>query len=522
MQKLYLSHRITTFIFGICIGLILFFFSYSHILQNQLSEQSEKIFHDLQSGVSNGFNIINGLSSKGFTQCSDENLLQMRKAQFKSNDIRDIGFYQQGQLFCTTGTGKLPNPIIDSPESFEFDGFKFWFAHVLETFDKSIKGIVIKKGSYNIILTFQGLLGEYSVFKNYEIGAKINGSWLHLYGDSGVFQNLATDDKKHFKTTLFSHSLEFCRTGSVFCIAMKHNNFSEFDSSLFILFVFLFALLSGISALYIYDLIFHYMFGINRRIISGIKAKRFTPYYQAIIDLETNKVIGCELLTRFKDKVGPLYPDQFIPIVSKLNLTWQLTEHLILTALQDFKHIQSQDVPFYLSINIFPKDINNRDILKGLERLKNIPPNLKIAFEITEDEELLFDKVGNTLETLSNSHIQISIDDFGTGYSNLSQLKLLDIDTLKIDKSFVDEVETGSIRSTLIPNIVAIADKLEANIIAEGIENQLQVTELLKMNIRYGQGWYYSKALPFSKFKNYVINNSSFKFSGNAFGNNLN
>jgi sensor c-di-GMP phosphodiesterase-like protein len=193
-------------------------------------------------------------------------------------------------------------------------------------------------------------------------------------------------------------------------------------------------------------------------------------------------------------------------------MSWEMTEHLILQAVEDFKDIKLGDTRFYISINVFPRDINNGNILKGIMLLKDISPNIQICFEVTEDEELHFSKVGNTLEALSKCAIKISIDDFGTGYSNLSQLKLLDINTLKIDKSFVDEVETGSIRSTLIPNIVSIADKLGANIIAEGIENKLQVKELLKMNIEFGQGWHYSKALPLKEFKHYLINNSDYTF----------
>jgi sensor c-di-GMP phosphodiesterase-like protein len=199
-------------------------------------------------------------------------------------------------------------------------------------------------------------------------------------------------------------------------------------------------------------------------------------------------------------------------VVAELDMSWSMTEDLILQAIDDFKDIKIINEPFYLSINVYPKDINNGNILKGVELFKNITPNLEVCFEVTEDEELHYSKVGNTLEVLSKSRIKISIDDFGTGYSNLSQLKLLDIDTLKVDKSFIDEVETGSIRSTLIPNIVSIADKLGASIIAEGIENRLQVDELLKMDIKFGQGWYYTKALPLAEFKHYLINNSDYKF----------
>jgi sensor c-di-GMP phosphodiesterase-like protein len=513
MQRMGSMTKYLAFLSGVLFSLMIIFFIYSYILKSQLLEQGENILADLVNTTEQGYSVLASLNNKGFSNCSNENLLAMRKSQFESNDIKDIGFLNNDLLTCTTGIGLLAKPIKETSPNLILDGHKFWFNHKLITFDRTLQGIVIRKDNYNIVASFQGILYEHRKFNEYELLAVKGDEITHLFGKPDLYQQKAKMGKPYFSTGLLSHSLELCGPKGIICVVIQQKNFSEFQVGPVLLILMFISLVSGVATLHAYQWMYSYIYSTKRRIKLGLSFKGIKPHYQPIIELKTGKVMGCELLARFEDHIGPLYPDQFISVVSELDMSWLMTEHLILQAIDDFKEIKVIDKPFYLSINVFPKDINNGNILKGVELLKNITPNLQICFEVTEDEELHYSKVGDTLEKLSKSHIKISIDDFGTGYSNLSQLKLLDIDTLKVDKSFIDEVETGSIRSTLIPNIVSIAEKLEATIIAEGIENRLQVDELLKMDIELGQGWYYAKALPLKEFKEYLLSNSDYKFT---------
>lgn len=511
MSQLGLIKKYLAFICGVIVSFIIMFLIYSYLLIGQLSDQAKDIFKDLGGVRQHVYAAIESLNSKGFSSCSEENLSLMRKHQFNSNDVRDIGFFENDLLICTTGIGQFKKAIKEPVRDYVFNGHEYWFNHQLKTFKEDIQGIAIRKDRYNIIVSLEGILDEHVRFQNYQLVVKGNGKLIHLYGKPDIFNQNYASDTRHFSRGLMSHSVQFCGPREGVCVAIKHKNLSEFQLTPLLLILILVGMFSGGSFLHTYEMINRYVYSTRRRIKVGL-IKDIKANYQAIVGLKSGKVIGCELLARFEDKISPLYPDEFIPIVSELDMSWEMTEHLILQAVEDFKDIKLGDTRFYISINVFPRDINNGNILKGIMLLKDISPNIQICFEVTEDEELHFSKVGNTLEALSKCAIKISIDDFGTGYSNLSQLKLLDINTLKIDKSFVDEVETGSIRSTLIPNIVSIADKLGANIIAEGIENKLQVKELLKMNIEFGQGWHYSKALPLKEFKHYLINNSDYTF----------
>ena len=132
---------------------------------------------------------------------------------------------------------------------------------------------------------------------------------------------------------------------------------------------------SGFSFLLAYEALNKHIFSMRRRSSIGLSLNGIRPHYQPIVDLKSGKVVGCELLARFKDKIGPLYPDEFIPVVSELDQSWKMTKFLILQAKEYFKNIQAADIPFYLSINIFPKDINNGNIIKGIKLLNNISPN---------------------------------------------------------------------------------------------------------------------------------------------------
>jgi sensor c-di-GMP phosphodiesterase-like protein len=510
MQRENSATKSIAFLLGLLLSTVVVFFIYSQALIMQLSNYSEEVIGELNKSANEAYRALGMLNQEHFEHCSEQNLLFMRRLQFESSDIKDIGFFKQNHIICTTGSGVLDSPIYEGVADHETDGRRYWFNHKLKTFDDTLNGVVIKEGNYNIVLSFQSVLLDRKAFKNFEIVALMENEPKHLKGQEDIFKDEARVDGIFIKVGLLSHQLEFCGETELICIAIKQNNFAEFKTLPLLMSVAVMLLLSGFSTVHIYTDIQRYLNSNKRRIKRGLHRDKFTPNYQAIIDISTGKTIGCEMLARFEDSIGPIYPNDFIPLVSAIDQSWSFTEQLIKQALIDFEHLGTVEHPFYLSINIFPKDINNQNVLRALALLKDSPPHLEFSFEITEDEELDFTVAQTVLNKLVAAGIRVSIDDFGTGYSNMSQLKSFPIDTLKIDKSFVDEVETGSIRSTLIPNIVSIANKLNARIIAEGVENELQVAALLKMDITLAQGWYFSKAMPITEFKRYLASNNDF------------
>lgn len=155
---------------------------------------------------------------------------------------------------------------------------------------------------------------------------------------------------------------------------------------------------------------------------------------------------------------------------------------------------------FKVSFNLFPQNIRF-DAVHSLvsERLQELARrDLQIDLEVIEQnyDASLIAEVGK----LKAAGYLVSVDDFGTGFSNLGSVKKLSPSFLKIDKSFVYDMEDASVRSSLIPEIVGIARAVGAQVVAEGVENALQAERLRAHGVQYAQGYYFARPLPIEEF----------------------
>ncbi len=234
---------------------------------------------------------------------------------------------------------------------------------------------------------------------------------------------------------------------------------------------------------------------IESRVIRGIRKNCFYCLYQPIVALESRKVVGCEVLARFRDDKGELSPADFIPIIIKRGRTWNFTKKIINQFSLDAPHLKRSGDNLKVSFNFFAQDIDSGIILEILEKnwLKN--EHFTFVIEVTEDEKLSNLSSVEVLNKLRSNGYLIAIDDFGTGYSNLRELKEFPCHILKIDKTFVSEMEDGAIRSSLIPHIVGISKMIDVAIVAEGIEYGEQQAALIKLGIDYGQGYLFGKPM---------------------------
>ena len=230
---------------------------------------------------------------------------------------------------------------------------------------------------------------------------------------------------------------------------------------------------------------------------AGIPLGEFVPYYEQQIDLKTGKLTGFEMLARWKSpNFGIVGPQIFISVAEDMGLIGQMSERLIAQALQDAK---AWDPALTLSVNISP--IQFRDPWFSQKLLKllveaNFPPK-RLEIEITES--CLHENVGavrTLLASLKNQGIRISLDDFGTGYSSFSQLSELPIDTIKIDRSFVQKLTSGGDNATIVKAISTMGAGMGLPITAEGIESEEVLKELKTFGDFKGQGYLYGMPEP--------------------------
>ncbi|MEZ8376670.1 EAL domain-containing protein [Vibrio cyclitrophicus] len=262
-------------------------------------------------------------------------------------------------------------------------------------------------------------------------------------------------------------------------------------------FVLSISLLSVILMLaWVFSLFKKYMIyrnSLESRVNRALDNRTFHCVYQPIVNMNENKIIGVEVLARLKDRYGDVYPDEFIPLIALEHRSWEFTEHIIETALSELTQLGVSLVDFKVSFNIFPSDINDNQIAK-ITRLNGIQSfQGKIVLEVTESEILEHESAKLNMEKMVAQGFELAIDDFGTGYANFHQLKAMSAKYLKIDRSFVMDMEEDSIKSALIRHILPIARDLNMQVVAEGVENERQHRILRDIGVDYGQGWHYGK-----------------------------
>lgn len=236
---------------------------------------------------------------------------------------------------------------------------------------------------------------------------------------------------------------------------------------------------------------------------TAIYQEQFNLFYQPIINLVTDKIEGFEALIRWQHpEKGLISPDLFIPLAESTSMIIPIGQWVILEglrALQRIKEVSGQEL--YLSFNIASRQIEDRSFLKWLTvsvQKAHIHPH-QIKLEILE--RTLFDNE-RTLSWVYNCHQRgflVVLDDFGTGYSSLQYLNDCNLDTLKIDKSFVHKLDEKSNSKSIFQAILSLSNALGISVVAEGVETQKQLEILKEMNCPFGQGYFFAKPFPLNE-----------------------
>jgi len=236
----------------------------------------------------------------------------------------------------------------------------------------------------------------------------------------------------------------------------------------------------------------------ERDLREGISNGDFEVYFQPQINVKSEKIIGIEALVRWNHPtVGLLAPDIFIPLSEKTGLIIELDLWVMKTAMKKVSSwYQEELMPGTLALNISMKQLEYPDLLKEINTNMQMY-NFKsewLELEITETEVMKNpDKVIGILDELHHLGISLAIDDFGTGYSSLSHLKRLPIDKVKIDKSFISDIPEDETAMAIVKTMIVLAESLKLNVIAEGVETEVQKNFLVEHGCNQIQGYYYSK-----------------------------
>lgn len=235
----------------------------------------------------------------------------------------------------------------------------------------------------------------------------------------------------------------------------------------------------------------------------AIVCNELETFYQPIVNLDQMMLSGFEALVRWNHPHrGLISPAEFIPLSEETGLVIPMTLEILRSACGQTVEWQKRSPDtklLYVSVNLSGKHFtqdNMVDQIKTIVNETNIDPRC-LKLEITESMVMEnAEKTISMLHQIRDLGVRLSIDDFGTGYSSLSYLHRFPIDTLKVDRSFVDMMEDGGENAEIVHTIIAMAHALKLNVIAEGIENIYQLNQLRILGCEYGQGYLFSRPMP--------------------------
>jgi diguanylate cyclase (GGDEF)-like protein len=236
---------------------------------------------------------------------------------------------------------------------------------------------------------------------------------------------------------------------------------------------------------------------LEAEIAGAIEAGQIVPYYQPLVDLTTAKTVGFEVLARWHHPLrGVIPPESFISIAEDTGNIGAMTERLLKQALNDAKTWPNS---LFVSVNFTPRQISDPTLstkILGLLAKASFPPH-RLVIEITESAVVQrLEDAKSVLQSLRNVGVRVALDDFGTGYSGLYHLRELDLDIIKIDRSFVTKMLDKPEEAKIVKAIVSLSHALGLHTTAEGIETTQVLERLAKLGCDTGQGDLFGVPMP--------------------------
>jgi PAS domain S-box-containing protein len=225
----------------------------------------------------------------------------------------------------------------------------------------------------------------------------------------------------------------------------------------------------------------------------------FRVHYQPVVSLQTGKISGFEALTRWQRPEGILSPAEFIAVAEETGLIIPMNQQLRREACRQLRSWQSEfpcDPPLTMSVNITTKEFAQPDLaneIRGCLKESGVDSSC-LQLEIIETIAMAdAEKSGHVLAQLKALGVRLSIDDFGTGYSSLSRLRRIPVDTLKIDRAFISNMDSDPESGEIVRIIIMLAHNLGLKVVAEGTETEEQVNLLKQLNCEMTQGYFFSR-----------------------------
>ncbi|OCH15037.1 EAL domain-containing protein [Aliivibrio sp. 1S128] len=415
----------------------------------------------------------------------EEMMLPLQKKVARSSSINSISVIQDGQYFCSSIVGsniskksipekeihiKEKNLLTGQPSISYYhryddeNGLQFYMKEIpLELEDSRFGQISLSNSQY--------VISKGNVFS------------IHALTDEKVYSSNKYDFHLLFK---------YDRWSSIKSYIVDKRLDIVISLLMLILMLALLRILSNTSTRFNFNFY---------KLRSAIRQNQITPYVQPIVSAK-EQIIGGEVLARWIKPCGTIIsPLEFIPQMERFGLIGEMTKSILRQLHDSYKN--SSHNGLRISVNLTESCLYNDEIYSLCKQLSE---KCILVLEFTESTEFENrEKITSYMQKFRAIGVKFALDDYGTGYSSLQYLNYYQFDFIKIDKSFIDDIETNSQSLKILENIILLANNLDIKLVAEGVENKNQQQILNELKISSHQGFLYFKPMPLNDF-NVIIN----------------
>ena len=449
-------------------------------------------------------NLLGDFDSLDQPRCSPEHLDQLQDAAISRPYIRAIGYWQADQRLCGVGFvhGKGLRPrhadrIYDS-------GVIAWWPSA----DTEVGGVqlfLMRFGNHDAAIDPRMLL-DVEPLNSRRAGLWVEGLLLASVPIDATLPSpeqfklgLTVDEDSQQLISRFSHldlmPIEVLAIEPLENFWQRHLQTMAIGSAIGLL----------LATAWMYGLMRYtrHRLSMHTQLKQALGRGHVRAWYQPVVELDSGRCVGAEALARWTRADGEaVSPDIFIPIAEAHGLAHEVTLAILDGVLSDLGPTLRERTDISINLNVTADDLKTSNLEQKLiaKLAKASIPSRALKLEITERALVNTESARNLIKQFRRRGHQVAVDDFGTGYSSLSYLASFELDVLKIDKSFVDAIGTGSATSHVILHVIEMAKSLGLSTVAEGVQSPEQIAWLREHGVHYGQGFYYSRALTAKDF----------------------
>lgn len=480
--------------------------------QDRVTQMAQTLGHRTEHLIVGAKNTLDKLDKLSTNGCSKAHLKAMEQAAVDRPYIREVSYWHAARRLCSVGFLQTTALRPRRADHIYKSGVIAWWPSP-QTKVGGVELFLIRYGDHELAIDPRMLL-ETAPIKGFQIGLWVDNlrmaakPWsAKLPAPASLPEGLTVDRKNDRLISRVSLNTVF--PIDIVAVEPISHLWSRYRRTL------LTTVLIGLAlaALWVYGLWRYgrYRLSLQGELREALRKGQVQVLYQPVIALESGRCVGAEALARWvRDDGKTVDQDLFIRVAEdESGLGSTLTDNVLATVIRELGELLREQSHLTINLNLMPEDLTDdrfRERLAKRLAASGIAAH-SIKLEITERALVNDAKARALIRGFRQDGHRVAVDDFGTGYSSLSYLESFELDTLKIDKSFVDVIGKEAVTSHVIFHVIEMAKDLGLEMVAEGTETLEQIQWLAEQGVQYGQGFFFSKPLSAVEFREFIEHN---------------